>query len=76
MTQQLVVQSLTLMMCFTVCSALSEAGEQYVNEEIKRALLGVKQMKEIMGRKEEKHRHLMDALRHSSDKTKVQNVTL
>ncbi|XP_062297397.1 clusterin-like protein 1 [Scomber scombrus] len=49
---------------------LSDAGEQYVNEEIKRALLGVKQMKEMMERKEEKHRHLMDALRHSNDKTK------
>ncbi|KAM7390307.1 hypothetical protein PAMA_008467 [Pampus argenteus] len=50
--------------------ALSDAGEQYVDEEIKRALLGVKQVKEIMETKEEKHRHLMDALRHSSDKIK------
>eukprot|EP00064_Thunnus_orientalis_P006549 superscaffoldBa00000686_g6567 len=49
---------------------LSDAGEQYVNEEIKRALLGVKQVKETMEKKEEKHRHLMDALRHSSDKAK------
>ncbi|XP_071341051.1 clusterin-like protein 1 isoform X2 [Trachinotus anak] len=49
---------------------LSAAGEQYVNEEIKRALLGVKQVKEMMEKKEDKHRHLMDALRHSSDKKK------
>ncbi|XP_070784650.1 clusterin-like protein 1 [Enoplosus armatus] len=49
---------------------LSAAGEQHVDEEIKRALLGVKQMKETMEKKEEKHRHLMDALRHSSDKKK------
>ncbi|XP_030253602.1 clusterin-like protein 1 isoform X2 [Sparus aurata] len=49
---------------------LSAAGEQYVDEEIKRALLGVKGVKEMMEKKEEKHRHLMDTLRHSSDKKK------
>nr|CBN82071.1 Clusterin-like protein 1 [Dicentrarchus labrax] len=49
---------------------LSAAGEQYVDEEIKRALLGVKRVKEMMEKKDEKHRHLMDALRHSSDKKK------
>ncbi|XP_068438203.1 clusterin-like protein 1 [Clinocottus analis] len=49
---------------------LSAAGEQCVDEEIKRALLGVKQAKETMEKKEEKHRHLMEALRHSSDKKK------
>ncbi|XP_038585902.1 clusterin-like protein 1 [Micropterus salmoides] len=49
---------------------LSAAGEQHVDEEIKRALLGVKRVKEMMEKKEEKHRHLMDALRHSSDKKK------
>ncbi|XP_034718518.1 clusterin-like protein 1 isoform X1 [Etheostoma cragini] len=48
--------------------ALSAAGEQCVDEEIKRALLGVKQVMETMEKKEEKHRHLMDALRHSRDK--------
>ncbi|XP_029979000.1 clusterin-like protein 1 isoform X2 [Sphaeramia orbicularis] len=47
---------------------LSETGEKYVDEEIKRALLGVKQVKEVMEKKEERHRHLMDALKHSSDK--------
>uniref|UniRef100_A0A667XXI8 Clusterin n=1 Tax=Myripristis murdjan TaxID=586833 RepID=A0A667XXI8_9TELE len=51
---------------------LSSAGEQYVDEEIKQALFGVKQMKEMMEKKEEKHAHLMDVLRHSSDKMKVQ----
>ncbi|KAM9337173.1 clusterin-like protein 1 [Symphorus nematophorus] len=49
---------------------LSAAGEQYVDEEIKRALLGVQRVKEMMEKREEKHRHLMDALRHSSDKKK------
>ncbi|XP_039473780.1 clusterin-like protein 1 [Oreochromis aureus] len=49
---------------------LSAAGEQYVDEELKGTLLGVKQVKEMMEKKEEKHRHLMDALRHSSDKKK------
>lgn len=50
---------------------LSAAGEQYVDVEIKRALFVVKQMKETMGKKEEKHRHLIDALRYSRDKKKV-----
>uniref|UniRef100_A0A3Q1F8B2 Clusterin n=1 Tax=Acanthochromis polyacanthus TaxID=80966 RepID=A0A3Q1F8B2_9TELE len=54
---------------------LSAAGEQYVDEEIKQTLLGVKQMKEMMEKKEEKHRHLMDALRHSSDKKKLAKET-
>ncbi|KAK1885392.1 Clusterin-like protein 1 [Dissostichus eleginoides] len=38
---------------------LSAAGEQCVDEEIKRVLLGVKRVKETMEKKEEKHRHLM-----------------
>ncbi|XP_034998301.1 clusterin-like protein 1 [Hippoglossus stenolepis] len=49
---------------------LSAAGERYVNEEIKRALFGVKQVKETMEKKEERHMHLMDVLRHSNDKKK------
>ncbi|MED6245607.1 hypothetical protein ATANTOWER_005483 [Ataeniobius toweri] len=49
---------------------LSEAGEQYVNEKIKESLLRVKQVKEKMEKEEEKHRHLMEALRHSGDKKK------
>uniref|UniRef100_A0A667XP74 Clusterin n=1 Tax=Myripristis murdjan TaxID=586833 RepID=A0A667XP74_9TELE len=54
---------------------LSSAGEQYVDEEIKQALFGVKQMKEMMEKKEEKHAHLMDVLRHSSDKMKLARET-
>uniref|UniRef100_A0A7N6BUG4 Clusterin n=1 Tax=Anabas testudineus TaxID=64144 RepID=A0A7N6BUG4_ANATE len=54
---------------------LSAVGEQYVDMEIKQALLGVKQMKGMMGRKEEKHKHLMDALRYSRDKTKLVKET-
>ncbi|XP_034562861.1 clusterin-like protein 1 [Notolabrus celidotus] len=49
---------------------LSAAGEHFVDEEIKRAVLGVKQVKELMEEKEEKHLHFMDALRQSSDKRK------
>lgn len=59
-----------------MCAELSTAGEQYVDMEIRQALFGVKQMKEMMGRKEEKHRHLMDALRYSMDKKKVYIVFL
>lgn len=59
-----------------VCAELSAAGEEHVDEEIKQAILGVKQVKEMMGKKEETHRHLMDALRRSSDKKTVGDVFL
>ncbi|KAI1889136.1 hypothetical protein AGOR_G00175960 [Albula goreensis] len=49
---------------------LSLDGEKYVDEEMKRALFGVKQMKEVMEKNEEKHAHLMRSLRHSSEKKK------
>ncbi|KAJ8336469.1 hypothetical protein SKAU_G00376890 [Synaphobranchus kaupii] len=49
---------------------LSLEGERYVAEEMKRALLGVKEMKELMERNEEKHKHLMKTLRHSSERKK------
>ncbi|KAM9712346.1 clusterin-like protein 1 [Menidia menidia] len=47
---------------------LSAAGEPYVEEEIKQTVLAVKQVKEMMDKREENHRHLMDALRHGSVK--------
>ncbi|XP_040910610.1 clusterin-like protein 1 [Toxotes jaculatrix] len=47
---------------------LSVDGEKLVDEEVRRALYGVKQMKEVMWRNEQKHEHLMKSLRHSSDK--------
>lgn len=46
-------------------------GEKLVDEEVKRALYGVKQMKEVMWRNEQKHEHLMRSLKHSVDKKKV-----
>ncbi|XP_041804882.1 clusterin-like protein 1 [Chelmon rostratus] len=49
---------------------LSENGEKLVDEEVKRALYGVKQMKEVMWRNEQKHEHLMKSLQHSSEKKK------
>ncbi|KAL4635253.1 clusterin-like protein 1 [Arapaima gigas] len=49
---------------------LSQNGEKYVDEEVKRALFGVKQMKEVMERNEEKHEHLMNSLKHSREKKK------
>uniref|UniRef100_A0A8C0J2Y5 Clusterin n=1 Tax=Chelonoidis abingdonii TaxID=106734 RepID=A0A8C0J2Y5_CHEAB len=45
---------------------LSEAGEKYVDEEVKKALVGIKQMKVIMERNEDKHVHLMKTLKKSS----------
>uniref|UniRef100_A0A3Q1FEP2 Clusterin n=1 Tax=Acanthochromis polyacanthus TaxID=80966 RepID=A0A3Q1FEP2_9TELE len=47
---------------------LSVDGEKFVDEQVRRALYGVKQMKEVMWRNEQKHEHLMTSLRHSSDK--------
>ncbi|XP_029309209.1 clusterin-like protein 1 [Cottoperca gobio] len=49
---------------------LSLNGEKVVDEEVTRALYGVKQMREVMWRNEQKHGHLMKSLRHSSDKKK------
>ncbi|XP_046883264.1 clusterin-like protein 1 [Hypomesus transpacificus] len=49
---------------------LSLDGEKLVDEEVRKALHGVKQMKEIMVKNEEKHEHLMKSLRHSNDKKK------
>uniref|UniRef100_A0A3B5MEC0 Clusterin n=1 Tax=Xiphophorus couchianus TaxID=32473 RepID=A0A3B5MEC0_9TELE len=53
---------------------LSEDGEKLVNEEMKRALYGVKQMREVMWRNEQKHEHLMNSLKHSSDKKKAREL--
>ncbi|XP_027876704.1 clusterin-like protein 1 isoform X1 [Xiphophorus couchianus] len=53
-----------------ILKQLSEDGEKLVNEEMKRALYGVKQMREVMWRNEQKHEHLMNSLKHSSDKKK------
>ncbi|XP_029110785.1 clusterin-like protein 1 [Scleropages formosus] len=49
---------------------LSQDGEKYVDEEMKSALFGVKRMKEVMERNEEKHEHLMNSLKHSREKKK------
>ncbi|XP_040289838.1 clusterin-like protein 1 [Bufo bufo] len=49
--------------------ALSKLGEEYVEQEIKKALMGVKQMKKIMERNEEKHESILKSLK----KTKEEN---
>ncbi|XP_047445373.1 clusterin-like protein 1 isoform X2 [Mugil cephalus] len=49
---------------------LSVDGERLVDKEVRRALYGVKQMKEVLWRNGQKHEHLMKSLRHSSDKKK------
>lgn len=48
-------------------------GEKLVDEEVRRALYGVKQVKEVMWRNTQKHEHLMKSLKHSSDKKKVKS---
>lgn len=55
-------------------SELSIEGEKYVDEAVRKALYGVKQMKDIMAKNEEKHEHLMKSLKHSSDKKKVRQM--
>ncbi|KAM6948449.1 clusterin-like protein 1 [Aplochiton taeniatus] len=60
---------------------LSLDGEKLLDEEVKRALYGVKEMREVMVKNEQKHEHLMRSLRHSSEKKKgaaqlTQEVTL
>ncbi|XP_030301619.1 clusterin-like protein 1 [Calypte anna] len=46
---------------------LSEVGEKYVDEEVKKALIGIKQMKIMMERNEDKHMNLMRTLKKSSE---------
>ncbi|XP_010005224.1 PREDICTED: clusterin-like protein 1 [Chaetura pelagica] len=46
---------------------LSEVGEKYVDEEVKKALIGIKQMKIMMERNEDKHVNLMKTLKKSSE---------
>lgn len=46
-------------------------GEKLVDDEMRRALYGVKQMKEVMWRNTQKHQHLMASLVHSGEKKKV-----
>uniref|UniRef100_A0A8C4S1K6 Clusterin n=1 Tax=Erpetoichthys calabaricus TaxID=27687 RepID=A0A8C4S1K6_ERPCA len=47
---------------------LSTRGEKYVNEELQRALSGVKHMKKVIDQNAEKHEHLILSLKHSSEK--------
>ncbi|XP_057713205.1 clusterin-like protein 1 isoform X2 [Corythoichthys intestinalis] len=49
---------------------LSEAGEKAVGEEVKRALYGVGQMKDVLWKNQRKHEHLIKSLLHSGEKKK------
>lgn len=46
-------------------------GEKLVDDEVRRALYGVKQMREVMRRNTQKHQQLMASLVHSGEKKKV-----
>uniref|UniRef100_A0A3B4UKU9 Clusterin n=1 Tax=Seriola dumerili TaxID=41447 RepID=A0A3B4UKU9_SERDU len=63
-----VLKHLTLVVLSVSLPGLSVDGEKLVDEEVRRALYGVKEMREVMWRNEQKHEHLMKSLRHSSDK--------
>lgn len=58
-----------------VSSGLSLEGEELVDGEVRQALYGVKQMKEVMTRNEEKHEYLMKSLWNSGEKKKVRDHT-
>ncbi|TNM98378.1 clusterin-like protein 1 [Takifugu flavidus] len=49
---------------------LSMNGEKLVDEEVRRALYGVKQMRDVMWRNAQKHQQLMTSLVHSGEKKK------
>lgn len=55
---------------------LSEVGEKYVDEEVKKALIGIKQMKIMMEKNEDKHIDLMKTLKKSSEEKQVIEVHL
>lgn len=42
-----------------------------MDEEVTKALYGIKEMKEVMARNGEKHTNLMKSLKHSDEKKKV-----
>ncbi|XP_026142747.1 clusterin-like protein 1 [Carassius auratus] len=49
---------------------LSLEGEKLVDQELSKALFGIKQMKEVMAKNEQKHANLMKSLRNSGEKKK------
>ncbi|KAK7159285.1 hypothetical protein R3I94_005576 [Phoxinus phoxinus] len=49
---------------------LSLEGEKLVDQEVSKALYGIKEMKEVMAGNEEKHANLMKSLMHSGEKKK------
>ncbi|XP_077086248.1 clusterin-like protein 1 isoform X2 [Siphateles boraxobius] len=49
---------------------LSLEGEKLVDQEVSKALYGIKEMKEVMASNEEKHANLMKSLVHSGEKKK------
>lgn len=54
-----------------VVSGLSLEGVKLVDEEVQRALYGIKQMKEVMAKNEEKHEQLIKMLQNSREKKTV-----
>ncbi|KAJ8010366.1 hypothetical protein DPEC_G00074320 [Dallia pectoralis] len=55
---------------FDLGPGLLRDGKNYIDEEMKRALFGVKRMKEVMEKNQEKHGYLMKALKESKNKRK------
>ncbi|KAG1969794.1 clusterin-like protein 1 [Pimephales promelas] len=49
---------------------LSLEGEKLVDQEVSKALYGIKEMKEVMASNQEKHANLMKSLMHSGEKKK------
>ena len=52
----------------------SEAGEIDIDEEVKKALIGMKQMKILMERREEEHSSLMRTLKKCREEKQVRSL--
>lgn len=54
----------------------SKAGEIDIDEEVKKALTGMKQMKILMERREEEHSNLMRTLKKCREEKQVQSLKI
>ncbi|KAF5919198.1 hypothetical protein HPG69_003838, partial [Diceros bicornis minor] len=60
----------------TYLLGLSKAGEIDVDEEVQEALIGMKQMKIMMERREEEHTNLMKTLKKCREEKQVQSLKI
>lgn len=61
-------------MCVLIGTGLSLEAEKLLDEEVVKALYGVKQMKEVMASNEMKHEQLIKTLHDSKEKKRVSST--